>query len=71
MVSSLRKTLCCGLLYTTSPTLWSYTKVPPTVSWTDHARDLLLLINHFRAEMPQPLVGIGHSYGGNQMYGSH
>ena len=27
---------------------------------TDHARDLLHLINHFRKDMPRPLVGIGH-----------
>lgn len=31
----------------------------------DHARDLLHLTNVFRAEMPRPLVGIGHSFGGN------
>ncbi|KAE8400208.1 Alpha/Beta hydrolase protein [Aspergillus pseudonomiae] len=29
------------------------------------ARDLLLMINHFRNQMPRPLVGIGHSFGGN------
>ena len=33
-------------------------------SWDDHPRDLLYMINHFRKEMPQPLVGIGHSMGG-------
>ncbi|KAI1504660.1 putative toxin biosynthesis protein [Biscogniauxia marginata] len=32
--------------------------------WLDHARDLLHLTNVFRAEMPRPLVGIGHSFGG-------
>ena len=34
-----------------------------TASWLDHARDLLHLTNTFRAEMPRPLVGIGHSFG--------
>lgn len=34
------------------------------VSWFDHARDLLHMINHFRAQMPRPIAGIGHSMGG-------
>lgn len=34
----------------------------------DHARDLFLMINHFREQMPRPLVGIGHSFGGNIMF---
>ena len=38
-----------------------------TASWNDHARDLLHLINTFRSEMPMPLVGIGHSLGGNML----
>ncbi|KAI5200180.1 hypothetical protein AUEXF2481DRAFT_84883 [Aureobasidium subglaciale EXF-2481] len=33
-------------------------------SWFDHPRDLFLMINHFRDQMPQPLVGLGHSMGG-------
>lgn len=33
----------------------------------DHPRDLLLLINHFRDQMPRPLVGVGHSFGGTIM----
>ncbi|KAI9839928.1 MAG: hypothetical protein M1819_000120 [Sarea resinae] len=32
-------------------------------SWGDHPRDLLLMINHFRDQMPRPLVGMGHSMG--------
>ncbi|KAF2756507.1 hypothetical protein EJ05DRAFT_539457 [Pseudovirgaria hyperparasitica] len=36
-------------------------------SWMDHVRDLLLVVNEFRHEMPRPLVGIGHSFGGNQI----
>lgn len=36
-------------------------------SWMDHPRDLLHLVNHFRAEMPMPIVGIGHSLGGNML----
>ncbi|KAI0450940.1 Alpha/beta hydrolase family-domain-containing protein [Xylaria acuta] len=33
--------------------------------WHDHTRDLLHLTNVFRAEMPRPLVGVGHSFGAN------
>lgn len=33
----------------------------------DHPRDLLLMVNHFRAEMPRPIMDIGHSFGGCQM----
>lgn len=35
-----------------------------TASWLDHARDLLHMINVFRREMPRPLIGVGHSFGG-------
>lgn len=35
--------------------------------WFDHPRDLLHMINHFRKEMPRPLMGIGHSMGGNNL----
>lgn len=38
------------------------------VSWMDHPRDLLLVINQFRDEMPRPIVGIGHSFGGCHLY---
>ncbi|KAK1782197.1 Alpha/beta hydrolase family-domain-containing protein [Copromyces sp. CBS 386.78] len=34
-------------------------------SWYDNARDLLCVVNALRREMPRPLVGIGHSFGGN------
>lgn len=33
--------------------------------WTDHARDLLYIINTLREQMPRPIVGVGHSLGGN------
>ncbi|KAI1196377.1 Alpha/beta hydrolase family-domain-containing protein [Nemania serpens] len=33
--------------------------------WHDLSRDLLHLTNVFRAEMPRPIVGVGHSYGAN------
>ncbi|KAI2636730.1 Alpha/beta hydrolase family-domain-containing protein [Xylaria nigripes] len=33
--------------------------------WHDHSRDLLHLTNIFRAEMPRPIIGIGHSFGAN------
>ncbi|KAL4904982.1 hypothetical protein BDW74DRAFT_168124 [Aspergillus multicolor] len=36
-------------------------------SWFDHSRDLLYMINQFKEEMPQPIVGIGHSYGCGQL----
>ncbi|RVX71658.1 hypothetical protein B0A52_03842 [Exophiala mesophila] len=36
-------------------------------SWSDHPRDLLHLINVKRADMPRPLIGIGHSMGGNHL----
>ncbi|KAL4914424.1 Alpha/beta hydrolase family-domain-containing protein [Aspergillus aurantiobrunneus] len=35
--------------------------------WHDHARDLLSLINRFQDQIPQPIVGIGHSMGGMQL----
>lgn len=34
----------------------------------DHPRDLLHLINLKRKEMPRPIIGIGHSFGGNNLY---
>lgn len=36
-------------------------------SWFDHSRDLLQMVNHFRSEMPRPIVGIGHSMGATQL----
>ncbi|EGD86660.1 hypothetical protein H112_05166 [Trichophyton rubrum D6] len=36
-------------------------------SWYDNPRDLLHLINLKRDEMPRPIVGIGHSMGGNNL----
>ncbi|KAL9064630.1 MAG: hypothetical protein Q9161_008758 [Pseudevernia consocians] len=36
-------------------------------SWNDHPRDLLHMINHFHKDMSRPLVGIGHSMGGNHL----
>ncbi|UKZ80588.1 hypothetical protein TrVFT333_008350 [Trichoderma virens FT-333] len=34
-------------------------------SWSDHARDLMNLINQKQDSMPHPIVGIGHSMGGH------
>lgn len=34
-------------------------------SWNDLARDLLHLINTFSSQLPLPIVGMGHSYGGH------
>ncbi|KAJ5861550.1 uncharacterized protein N7529_008860 [Penicillium soppii] len=36
-------------------------------AWIDHSRDLWSMINHFRAEMPKPIIGLGHSMGCNQI----
>lgn len=36
-------------------------------SWYDHPRDLMHMINLKRDEMPRPIVGIGHSMGGNNL----
>ena len=36
-------------------------------NWFDHSRDLLHLVNTFRAAMPQPIVGIAHSMGAAQL----
>lgn len=36
-------------------------------SWSDHPRDLEHFINLYRKQMPQPIVGIGHSMGGAQL----
>lgn len=36
-------------------------------AWHDHSRDMLHMINLKRDEMPRPIVGIGHSMGGNQL----
>ncbi|KAL2822283.1 Alpha/beta hydrolase family-domain-containing protein [Aspergillus cavernicola] len=35
--------------------------------WFDHSRDLLSMINQFQDQIPQPLIGIGHSMGGMQL----
>ncbi len=55
----------------------SYALTPSTIlsasadvliaSWADHPRDLFLMVNHFRKHMKRPLVGIGHSMGGNNL----
>lgn len=34
-------------------------------SWHDHARDLLHLINTHRSSFVRPIIGMGHSFGGN------
>lgn len=35
--------------------------------WHDHSRDMLHMVNLFRDQMPRPLIGIGHSMGGQQL----
>lgn len=39
-----------------------------SANWWDYARDLLFLINQKQDQMPQPLIGIGHSMGASQLY---
>ncbi|CAG7922359.1 unnamed protein product [Penicillium olsonii] len=36
-------------------------------SWLDHSRDLMCMINQFRAEMARPIIGVGHSMGAGQL----
>jgi pimeloyl-ACP methyl ester carboxylesterase len=36
-------------------------------NWFDHSRDLLAMVNHFRKQIPRPIVGFGHSMGGCQI----
>lgn len=36
-------------------------------NWFDHPRDLLHMVNTFRADMPRPIIGVGHSMGGNNL----
>ncbi|CAG7938458.1 unnamed protein product [Penicillium salamii] len=37
------------------------------LSWADLSRDLIHMVNHFRDQMPQPIMGIGHSLGATQL----
>ncbi|KAL4801070.1 Alpha/beta hydrolase family-domain-containing protein [Aspergillus venezuelensis] len=38
-------------------------------SWFDNSRDLLNMINHFRKDMPRPIMGLSHSAGAvEQLY---
>lgn len=36
-------------------------------SWWDHSRDLWAMVNYLRREMVQPIMGLGHSMGANQL----
>jgi hypothetical protein len=36
-------------------------------SWWDHSRDLWAMVNYLRREMAQPIMGLGHSMGANQL----
>ncbi|KAL4939888.1 hypothetical protein BDV06DRAFT_224608 [Aspergillus oleicola] len=36
-------------------------------NWFDHSRDLLHMVNHFRDEMPRPIIGVAHSMGCAQL----
>ncbi|KAH9828877.1 toxin biosynthesis protein [Teratosphaeria destructans] len=39
-------------------------KIGNEPSWHDFARDYLQMVNHFRHDIPRPIVGFGHSMGG-------
>lgn len=36
-------------------------------SWWDHSRDLWAMVEHLRRDMVQPVMGLGHSMGANQL----
>ncbi|KAL4934295.1 putative toxin biosynthesis protein [Aspergillus undulatus] len=36
-------------------------------NWYDHSRDLLHMVNHFRDEIPRPIIGVAHSMGCAQL----
>jgi hypothetical protein len=36
-------------------------------SWWDHSRDLWAMVNHLQRDMVQPIMGLGHSMGANQL----
>ena len=36
-------------------------------SWNDHSLDLLAMVNHFRDQMPRPIMGFAHSLGCGQL----
>ncbi|KAF2637017.1 hypothetical protein P280DRAFT_472532 [Massarina eburnea CBS 473.64] len=42
-------------------------KIGNDPAWLDHSRDLLHMVNTFRAQMPRPIIGVGHSMGGAQL----
>ncbi|KAJ5647099.1 hypothetical protein N7490_003471 [Penicillium lividum] len=35
--------------------------------WYDHSRDLLYMVNHFRDQIPRPIIGVAHSMGCAQL----
>ncbi|KAL3480180.1 Alpha/beta hydrolase family-domain-containing protein [Aspergillus californicus] len=37
------------------------------INWYDHSRDLLHMVNHFRDEIPRPIIGVAHSMGCAQL----
>lgn len=42
-------------------------KLGDGISWDDHPRDVLQVVNTFRDQMVPPLMGVGHSMGGAQL----
>ncbi|RYC91743.1 hypothetical protein BFJ63_vAg5475 [Fusarium oxysporum f. sp. narcissi] len=55
------------MIVSTIPIVYRYHYSHITVSWFDHARDLMNLINQHQRDIPHPIVGIGHSMGGTQL----
>lgn len=43
------------------------TRATTTANFSDHARDLLCLINTYRTEFTRPIVGMGHSMGASSI----
>ena len=59
-----------GTLFCASCFVTSHARINNTaslVSWMDMSRDMLAMVNHFRSEMPRPIIGLGHSCGAVQM----
>ena len=59
---------CSAMIVSTIPIVYRYHYSHITVSWFDHARDLMNLINQHQRDIPHPIVGIGHSMGGTQLW---
>jgi hypothetical protein len=64
----IRNIWTADLVHTGQSAILNADKLGNEVFWFDHSRDLLQMGNHFRSEMVQPIMGMGHSAGGAAMY---